>query len=84
MWVREDGGRKHFLLPPTPVMTVKLGYIHKSHSFIQKYLLRTSLMVQWLRICLLMQGTQMRSLVEEDPECRKTAKPTGYEPAHRN
>ena len=29
---------------------------------------RASLVVQWLRIHLLMQGTQIRSLVQEDPQ----------------
>ena len=32
-------------------------------------------MVQWLRICLVMQGTLVRSLVQEDPTCLKAAKP---------
>ena len=31
--------------------------------------MRTSLVVQWLRIHLLMQGTQVQSLVREDPTC---------------
>ena len=31
---------------------------------------RASLVAQWLRICLLMQGTQVRALVWEDPTCR--------------
>ena len=29
-----------------------------------------SLVAQWLRICLLMQGTRVRALVWEDPTCR--------------
>ena len=29
-----------------------------------------SLMVQWLRICLAMQGTWVQSLVQEDPTCQ--------------
>ena len=37
--------------------------------------LGTSLMVQWLRICLPMQGTWVRSLVQEDPTCRRATKP---------
>ena len=35
----------------------------------------TSLVAQWLGICLSMQGTQVRSLVWEDPTCRGAAKP---------
>ena len=36
---------------------------------------RTSLVAQWLRIRLAMQGTQVRALVREDPTCRKAIKP---------
>ena len=35
----------------------------------------TSLVAQWLRILLLMQGTQVRDLVREDPTCRGATKP---------
>ena len=35
----------------------------------------TSLMVQWIRICLPMQGTLVRSLVREDPTCCGATKP---------
>ena len=35
---------------------------------------RTSLVVQWLRICLPVQGTQVWSLVWEDPTCHKETK----------
>ena len=35
----------------------------------------TSLMVQWLRIRLPMQGTRVRALVQEDPTCRGATKP---------
>ena len=40
---------------------------------------RTSLVVQWLRIHLPMQGTQVSSLVWEDPTCHGATKPM-----HRN
>ena len=40
-------------------------------------LLGTTLVVQWLRICLAMQGTQVRSLVEElRSTCHRATKPT--------
>ena len=35
----------------------------------------TSLVVQWLRIHLPVQGTQVQSLVREDPTCHRAAKP---------
>ena len=37
--------------------------------------LGTSLIVQWLRIRLPMQGTQVRALVREDPTCHGATKP---------
>ena len=36
---------------------------------------RTSLVVQWLRIHLPMQRTQVRSLVQEDPTCHGATSP---------
>ena len=38
----------------------------------------TSLVAQWLRICLPMQGTWVRSLVGEDPTCCGATKPTHH------
>ena len=35
----------------------------------------TSLVVQWLRICLLMQRTQVQTLVRDDSTCHGAAKP---------
>ena len=40
-----------------------------------KTTMRTSLVVQWLRIRLPMQGTRVRALVWEDPTCRRATKP---------
>ena len=34
-----------------------------------------SLVVQWLRVCLLMQGTWVRALIWEDPTCRGATGP---------
>ena len=36
---------------------------------------RNSLVAQWLRIHLPMQGTRVRALVREDPICRRATKP---------
>ena len=53
--------------------------------------LGTSLVVQWLRIRLPMQGTRVRALVWEDPTCRGATKPVHHnywahalEPANHN
>ena len=35
----------------------------------------TSLVAQWLRICLPMQGTRVQALVQEDPTCHRATKP---------
>ena len=37
-----------------------------------------SLVAQWLRICLLMQGTRVQALVWEDPTCRGATKPVSH------
>ena len=44
---------------------------------------RASLVAQWLRIRLPMQGTRVRALVQEDPTCRGATKlgTTTTEPA---
>ena len=39
---------------------------------------RASLVAQWLRICLPMQGTQVRALVWEDPTCREATRPVSH------
>ena len=36
---------------------------------VQESTVGASLVAQWLRICLLMQGTRVRALVWEDPTC---------------
>ena len=37
-----------------------------------------SLVAQWLRICLPMQGTRVRALVWEDPTCRGATRPVSH------
>ena len=37
-----------------------------------------SLVAQWLRVCLPMQGTRVRALVREDPTCRGATKPVRH------
>ena len=43
-----------------------------------KQITRASLVAQWLRICLPMQGTRVRTLVREDPTCRGAAGPVSH------
>ena len=37
-----------------------------------------SLVAQWLRICLPMQGTRVQALVWEDPTCRGATRPVSH------
>ena len=39
---------------------------------------RASLVAQWLRICLSMQGTRVRALAREDPICHGATKPVRH------
>ena len=45
-------------------------------SLIRKF--RASLVVQWLRIRLPMQGTRVQALVREDPTCHRATKPVRH------
>ena len=40
--------------------------------------IRASLVAQWLRVCLPMQGTRVRALVWEDPTCRGATEPVSH------
>ena len=44
----------------------------------KKKTVRASLVVQWLRICLPMQGTRVRALVWEDPTCHGATGPVSH------
>ena len=44
----------------------------------QKPCVGASLVAQWLRICLPIQGTRVRALVWEDPTCRGATKPVRH------
>ena len=60
----------HFLLPsflPSFLPSMSKVVLNINH--------RASLVTQWLKIRLPMQGTQVRALVQEDPTCRGATKP---------
>ena len=40
--------------------------------------IRASLVAQWLRVCLPMQGTRVPALVWEDPTCRGATRPVSH------
>ena len=52
------------------LMPVRVATIKKSTG--------ASLVAQWLRICLLMQGTRVRAPVWDDPTCRGTTRPVSH------
>ena len=58
------------------------GHMQPASCFLNKVLLENSpgasLVAQWLRICLLMQGTRVRALVWEDPTCRGATRPVSH------
>ena len=63
----------------------------KAHVFLWKRHCWASLVTQWLRIRLPMQGTRVRALVREDPTCHRATKPVRHnywacaiEPASHN
>ena len=43
-----------------------------------KWIRGASLVAQWLRVCLPMQGTRVRALVWEDPTCRGATRPVSH------
>ena len=56
-----------------------ISSIWSSISSSLKLRMGASLVAQWLRICLPMQGTRVRALVWEDPICRGAAGPVSHD-----
>ena len=52
--------------------------ILKEKTVNQEYYTGASPVAQWLRICLLMQGTRVRALVWEDPTCCEATRPVSH------
>ena len=53
-------------------------YHNLKKIFFKKRQVGASLVAQWLRIPLSMQGTRVRALVREDPTCRGATKPVHH------
>ena len=53
-------------------------YYYKQCDEIKIEEIGASLVAQWLRICLLMQGTRVRALVWEDPTCCGATRPVSH------
>ena len=54
------------------------GNLGTQRPLIKKPNRGASLVAQWLRICLPMQGTRVRALVWEDPTCRGATRPVSH------
>ena len=52
--------------------------IKEANNPIQKWAEGASLVMQWWRICLPMQGTRVRALVWEDPTCHGATRPVSH------
>ena len=81
MWSKQPGSEPHssHSLHVTRVELLDFShllYLYKPQR--QKSLHRASLVAQWLRICLLMQGTQVHALDWEDPTCRGATRPVSH------
>ena len=57
---------------------VKIKSSMSQNEYISKVYCWTSLVAQWLRIHLPMQGTWVRALVREDPTCCGATKPVRH------
>ena len=62
----------------TPKFICNLKGPQAAKTIFNKNMLGASLVAQWLRICLPMQGTRVRALVWEDPTCRGAAGPVSH------
>ena len=60
------------------ILLIKTRGLDKTVDSIQEQVSWASLVAQWLRICLLMQGTRVRALVWEDPTCHGAAGPVSH------
>ena len=60
-----------FKMHPDSIVKKVKSTSSKSHK-------RASLVAQWLRICLPMQGTRVHALVWEDPTCRGATRPVSH------
>ena len=54
------------------------NFTPKIATIIKNPMFGASLVAQWLRVCLPMQGTRVRALVWEDPTCRGATGPVSH------
>ncbi|KAJ8790301.1 hypothetical protein J1605_021378 [Eschrichtius robustus] len=71
-----DGISQELRLSPSPLWTGESQGKGRVQSIPPQH--DASLVAQWLRICLLMQGTRVRAPVWEDPTCRGATRPVSH------
>ena len=81
--IKNPIGRVFCYLKPKVVLCVisSTGYLQGPvlrHQGNKRPIGGASLVAQWLRICLPIQGTPVRTLVREDPTCRGATKPVHH------
>ena len=59
-------------------MSLVPSHVHSAPALQLRSLPWASLVAQWLRVCLPMQGTRVRALVWEDPTCRGATRPVSH------
>ena len=64
--------------PPSLWYLVSADLAEKYNLKTFQNVMRASLVAQWLRVCLLVQGTRVRALVWEDPTWRGAAGPVSH------
>ena len=60
------------------VKSTKIDAYTSANENANKKATRASLVAQWLRICLPMQGTRVQALVREDSTCHGATKSVGH------
>ena len=70
--IEGDSRKKTYKNKPKTIKKMTIG------TYISITLFGASLVAQWLRIRLPMQGTRVRALVQEDPTCRGATKPVRH------
>ena len=60
------------------IMVLTFLFVSATWNFPSRKKAWASLVAQWLRICLSMQGTRVRALVWEDPTCHGATRPVSH------
>ena len=70
--------KKHWINLARSFLILVIKLLKRAFMNSRNLLFGTSLVAQWLRICLPMQGTRVRALVREDPTCHGATKPVRH------